>query len=605
MRMKNKISFQICIIILITNFLTLTLCFAIQNEVVQKILLRNSEKESIKGFEQAEYNIDNFCDQIDLMSRRLAVNTSLRSITRYEKLSEGDKISHVTSLLSDFETEMWNYSYVENISFYSDNGLILSAGQDGNYKLYDQEKENWFYSSELAEESESYGMTVMWKGGYTSRDFGVFETISESKKLNEKEKTNYYMTAFRKTLMGSGVLVINVDMQDFLRVFYSEDASDQEQIYMLDEDGCIIMAADETQLGNKRKFQGIDLELGEYQKGIEENEEGEVQVVLYPLSRMKMFLVSEKPVAAVTSDSRYLRNVLILTCLMSILISCLISRYTISRKLAPLKNLVFGIQNVGKGEFGCELEAGPNNEIGTLTEQFNEMSVELKRMFEEKQKIAEEKSQLEMQALRSQINPHLIYNTMNNIKWMALINNERNIAESITLLSDFLEPIFKNRSNLCTVEDELNYVKNYISIMNLRVAGKYSLEINVPDGYKNCRIIRFLLQPIVENSILHGIGEKPSGMIKISMWSRENVGYIQVQDDGNGILPDKLAEMTEKLEKSEVEEKDGDGVGVLNVNRRIKVQYGKEYGLTLENKECGGAAVTLRIPLNQEEIQEI
>ena len=605
MRIKNKISFQICIIILITNFLTLTLCFAIQNEVVQKILLRNSEKESIKGFEQAEYNIDNFCNQVDQISRRLAVNTSLRSISRYEKLSEGDKVLHVTNLLSSFETEMWNYSYIENISFYSDNGLILSAGQDGNYKLYDKEKEDWFYSSELAEESETSGMTVMWKGGYTSRDFGVFQQISESKKLNEKEKTNYYITALRKTLMGSGVLVINVDMNAFLRVFYSEESGTQERVYMLDGDGNIIMDADESRVGCTRTFQNIDMELEQYQKGIEKNKEGEVQVVLYPLSRLKMYLVSEKPVAEVTSDSRYLRNVLIVTCLMSILISCLISRYTISKKLAPLKNLIFGIQNVGKGEFGCELEIGPDNEIGILTEQFNEMSVELKRMFEEKQKIAEEKSQLEMQALRSQINPHLIYNTMNNIKWMALINNERNIAESITLLSDFLEPIFKKRSNLCTLEEELNYVKNYISIMNLRVAGKYSLEINVPNKYKSCRIIRFLLQPIVENSILHGIGEKPSGMIWISMWSRENVGYIQVQDDGAGISQDVLAEMTEKLAKSEVEEKDGDGVGVLNVNRRIKVQYGKEYGLTVENKEGYGAAVILRIPLKQEEVQEI
>lgn len=517
----------------------------------------------------------------------------LRRLERYEKNTTEENLLNISEILSSFETEMRDYSYVKNISFYADNGLILSVGQSGNYWLYDKEKTNWFYESDLCNAGNKIGMPLVWMGGYTSRDFGVFEQITESKKLNEKEKKNYYVTGIRKTLMGTGWLVLNVDMDTFYNVFCSGEFSDSENVYMLDEYGKIIMCNEKNLIGEYRKIDGFNFEMEGYQKKVE----NDVQLFLYPLSHMKMFLVREIKVADVIRDSTYLRNVLLITCLVSIIVSFAISKYAISKKMKPLQSLVVGISEIESGKFGRVLETGPNNEIGVLTEHFNDMSKELKRMFENNQKISDEKNKLEMQALRSQINPHLIYNTMNNIKWMALLNNERTIAESITLLSDFLEPIFKNRSNLCTVEEELKYVENYISIMNLRVAGKYTLEIDVKEQYQKCKLIRFLLQPVVENSILHGIGERTSGKIMISMWNEEETGYIRICDDGAGFSDAVLKDFKEKLKQGEVDQKDGDGVGILNVNRRIKVQYGKQYGLSIENREEGGAEVILKIVL--------
>ena len=198
-----------------------------------------------------------------------------------------------------------------------------------------------------------------------------------------------------------------------------------------------------------------------------------------------------------------------------------------------------------------------------------------------------------MQALRAQINPHLIYNTLNAIKWRALISEEMNIAESISLLSDFLEPVFKNQDLLCTVRDEINYVENYIQILNLLKTGGYSLELDIPEVYYEYRIIRFLLQPVVENSIIHGLERSSSGQIDISVTVEAGDMIISVADNGVGMSEERLQEVRRKIRKGECE--NGEGIGIVNVDRRIKNQYGDAYGLDIRNGEEKGAVVSLKM----------
>lgn len=279
-------------------------------------------------------------------------------------------------------------------------------------------------------------------------------------------------------------------------------------------------------------------------------------------------------------------------------VSFALSVWWVSEILKPLNELTVVMQKVGNGQLGCVYEYPPKNELGIVAEQFNQMSVDLKEIFEQKERVEEEKRKIEMQTLRSQINPHLIYNTLNTIKWMAIINEERNIAESITLLADFLKPVFRNQELLCSVKEELEYVEKYIAIMNLRGTEGYQLEIAVPEKYYEYRIIRFLLQPVVENAILHGLAEREFGKISISIKIDKDM-VIQVKDDGEGIEEKKLKELQKRLK--DISTSGGKEIGIENVNRRIKVQYGDEYGLELQSEQGRGTVVTLKI---KPEIQE-
>lgn len=230
---KNKIAVQICVIILITNLLTLLFCFAFQNMSIQQILLKNSEKESVKSFEQSEYNIKNFCEQVDLVSRKLSVDANLRSISRYGKLSEKDKLIYSSKLIRSFGEEMTNYTFIKSISFIGANGILVSAAPNGNYVKYEMEKTDWFYNEEINEKIKSEDMSLKWFGGYTDKDFQIYNEASD------KSKKIPYITAFRSTLAGAGKLIINVSMEDFFRVFCLDDDQTDETVYMIDDSGKI------------------------------------------------------------------------------------------------------------------------------------------------------------------------------------------------------------------------------------------------------------------------------------------------------------------------------------------------------------------------------
>ena len=211
-----------------------------------------------------------------------------------------------------------------------------------------------------------------------------------------------------------------------------------------------------------------------------------------------------------------------------------------------------------------------------MTHHFNEMSTSIKDLFERNEANESEKRSLEFEALRWQINPHFIYNTLNTIKWMAAINKADNIVDSVVTLSDCLEPIFRKHDIMCTMEDEAEYIKNYIKIMNYRFAGRFKYCVNIPEELMQLHIIRFILQPVVENSIAHGLINKIKGEIDIMAWKQEQILWVQVEDDGEGMSDSVLGEIRQALNSTEAAcKKESQGIGLSNVNQRIKLHFRK------------------------------
>lgn len=585
--MRGKLSVQLGALILATNLLFLSLCFFFQYVVIGNVLRGNYEDACIERFEQAEYNINNFCEQMELVSRRLSADMGLTILADFDNLSFGDQMTKIVEVSNSFRKERNNYSYLEAIAFYGNQGLILKNSSLGNGNIYyENSPEDWFYSSDIHDEMSDNSLKLKWFGGYTDEDFGL---------QAEEEESKYYITAVRNIMSKKGQLVFTVEMDYFSDIFYANSEETVSSIYIVDSNGVIVAAKDPGIIGTKRNFSDGET----VQEGVlrfeEDSEQGRMQVLVYHLSALGWSLVNEIPIVEVTRESIYLRNILLITCFLSVVASVLFSMRWIRSLLNPLNRLMGVMQKVGEGELGATLEDAPRNEIGVVTREFNRMSTELEDMFARNRQIEEEKRNLEIQTLRSQINPHLIYNTLNTIKWMALIEGERNIAESISLLSDFLEPVFKNKSLMCTVGEELDYVKKYIAIMNLRNAGGYVLETVVSEEYLNCQIPRFLLQPIVENSILHGLEDRCSGKIRISMEVEGENGFLLVEDDGSGMDESQLQELQAKLDWAE--ENRHTGIGIGNVHSRLKLQYGDGYGVKVYNRVPKGMAVRLKIRL--------
>ena len=592
-RWKNKLSVQMGMLILATNLLFLGICFFFQYEVIGRILQNNYEDACIRRFEQAEANINNFCEQIEQVSTRLSVNSDLSRFARSKAEFDIKHVGYINKSIDSFQEEITYHSYIQSILFFGDNGSYLRYNKSGmiqtNYFYDKEDTEDIIYSSEIFQVSDQSEKNLKWLGGYGIEDFGF--------QADNRDKPGYYIVAARNISKNAGRLIIIVPMDYVLEIFCSDNSDTSEKIYMIDGDNQIIVSKYQDAIGEIKNFSDGETIRPGVQRYEENGEHGEVQVLVYYVAAMDCYLVDEIPIVEVMRERVYLRNILLGSCALNLLLSFAFSMRWIVGLTTPLRKLMNATQKVGDGELGILLEKVPGNEIGMLTKKFNRMSLDLQDLFERNRQAEAEKREFEMQSLRAKINPHMIYNTLNTIKWMAIVNNERGIAESITLLSEFLEPVFKNKDPLCTVGEELDYLEKYIAIMNLRVAGGYVLKVDVPKEYYDYKIVRFLLQPIVENSIRHGMKDRSSGEIRVSMWAEAGDGYIQIEDDGSGMESSVAEELTEKIAQGKSTEGAG-GVGVVNVSRRIRNQYGDGYGLTIRNRENRkGAKVILKIRL--------
>ena len=583
---KGKLAVWLGVLILTVNLSVLLICFGFQYGKVKNMLLKKDETDNIERLIQAEYNIGLFCQQVEIVSRTLSMDLNLKKLSNSRNMFDSDLFYHAREVLSQFETMQFYYPYIHSICYYGRDGLILKTINDrkqGNCLIKDEEKTDWYYSSEICQAVSKSRQKLKWFGGYKETDFG-FE--------GGENDGIYYMSAARNIISGTGTLVINIEMDYFLNTFCTNSTLFSGNIYIVNENNRIVAARERESIGKERIFAEGKLIYDRTVTSLEEGENGKFQVITYFLPDLGWRFASETSIAEAAKESIYLRNILLCSCLVSVVVSFALSVWWVSEILKPLNELTVVMQKVGNGQLGCVYESPPKNELGIVAEQFNQMSVDLKEIFEQKERVEEEKRKIEMQTLRSQINPHLIYNTLNTIKWMAIINEERNIAESITLLADFLKPVFRNQELLCSVKEELEYVEKYIAIMNLRGTEGYQLEIAVPEKYYEYRIIRFLLQPVVENAILHGLAEREFGKISISIKIDKDM-VIQVKDDGKGIEEKKLKELQKRLK--DISTSGGKEIGIENVNRRIKVQYGDEYGLELQSEQGRGTVVTLKI----------
>jgi two-component system sensor histidine kinase YesM len=209
------------------------------------------------------------------------------------------------------------------------------------------------------------------------------------------------------------------------------------------------------------------------------------------------------------------------------------------------------------------------------------------------------KRRAEVTAMQSQINPHFLYNTLESINSLARKNKQQDISRMIVLLGKLLRMSISTFDDMITIAKELDYVRHYLEIHNYRQPKSYSYHIEMEPEIMNLYTVKWILQPIIENTIIHGLetGHTDSGGIEIKGWLENEDVWISIKDNGTGIPEDRLAELQINLEQRAVElTKHGRKVGLYNVQSRIKLYYGDPYGLQIDSKPGWGTVVTIRLP---------
>lgn len=265
-----------------------------------------------------------------------------------------------------------------------------------------------------------------------------------------------------------------------------------------------------------------------------------------------------------------------------------------------LKYLLGHMEKVKKGDFKVSHAIDYNDEIGIVHNNFNEMVEKLNQSINENYVQKLKKREAELKALQFQINPHFLYNTLECINSIAIVNNNMQISKIVLKLGEMLRYNLNNTvSEYVELKEEIKQIHNYVDIQKIRFGDKFSVVFDIPEELENIKILRFILQPVIENFIVHGFTDKKEkGCAEISVHERDGNIEFEIRDDGTGIPEYRLTQINDRLKVNDEWQVDGKkkSIGLQNVNSRIKLAYGEEYGLEITSIENIGTIVKIIIP---------
>jgi len=307
-------------------------------------------------------------------------------------------------------------------------------------------------------------------------------------------------------------------------------------------------------------------------------------------------IVSVIPISTILEPNYDLRNytfaVMLILAMSAYCFAVLISGSLVKR----IRRLMKTMRSAEKGDLSVKADVSGRDEIGELEEKYNYMLEKINELADERYKIGKESKHAELRALQAQINPHFLYNTLELITCKALNYRASDVVDLINLLAKFYRLSLSNGRDIIPIRDELAHIETYVNIQNQRFEQLIQLEIDVDEKILDYSILKLVLQPIVENSILHGIMEKenPSGTVRIVgrfEQGDQNILLI-VTDDGVGMIDERLQSILTKAEARN----DGNGFAIVNVQRRLQIHYGDSYGLTYRSEPGLGTTVEVRLP---------
>jgi len=306
-----------------------------------------------------------------------------------------------------------------------------------------------------------------------------------------------------------------------------------------------------------------------------------------------------------------LRQWIILLCFLSVLFLSVLSVFIAVDFINPINKLVKGMEKLQKGEDNVQIDVDRKDELGFLNKAFNKMAKEIHHLVTWVYREQITRKEAEIKALQSQINPHFLFNTLESINWMAQLNNIPEISESVTDLSSLMEASIGRDDRLITLEEEFNYTDKYISLLKRRFEDRIELIKDVPEEALKVRKPRLLIQPLIENAVYHGLEKtREKGIILLKAYLQDELLIIEVNDNGVGIEKCELDALNERLSldndtyfKSLGSNKNK-SIGIENVNRRIKLFYGEDFGLDIISQPGVHTKVIVSIPVNQDRKKE-
>lgn len=558
MTIRKQLLYTIILITLIPMLIIPWMGYIYIKNVVKDQLLFQSRNQ----LEEITRDTEDMLQDILMVSNVIAADETVNAIIRNEQENIKD-LAQMIQLLSEINA-IYLYQYNAEICVYDNYGHVYST-------LRDEKSENEDFREEWREETIKNKAFFLWKS---------FPGLSEEGPVLGMSR-NLYDQNGKKT----GVLCIEINNDRNLKQLL-EQKSDMKNTerYLVGEDGKFVLsyAKDETagyfseEMYRERMSAGehenwVDEDFVYFQESVNKTDWKIIQIVPY-----------DEVFGKLNSYRKwtYASNIICLI-LLIIIDSYLTNR--ISRSLICLGNAMKQVRN---GHFVTVENKEKNVEMRKIYDDFNNMSTRLKWLFEENRRITKEKEEYRLTALQTQIQPHFLFNTLNGIKWLCIIESAPTAERMLESLGHILEYSLGKAKECVPLGEEITCLRHYVELQKMRYGNIFDVIYEIDEAVKNLEVPVLLLQPLVENSIIHGIREKKDrGMIVVTARIENGMYVLSVEDNGMGISCEKL----EKIMNSEHPE---GSIGIVNVKERIKFYY-KESRFEINSEVNKGTKISM------------
>ncbi|MCP8967764.1 cache domain-containing sensor histidine kinase [Ectobacillus ponti] len=394
-----------------------------------------------------------------------------------------------------------------------------------------------------------------------------------------------------------GTIFIAVDTDFIKHAVENLEQKNKSDMWLMTADGHILYDTNPKLVGS------VDAAAAKYPRinGSFRSPAEDKLISTHTLAGLSWTLVHSVKVEHLTENTNQLRNVLVILFLLFVCIStllCVIMAWNVSDPLSRLTRLM---KRVEKGEFDVDFSVASKDEIGILAHGFNSMIARIKQLIQENYQIALQQKEAQLYALQSQINPHFIYNTLETISMAVETGQDRVVVKMVTLLGRMLRYSIGNKSSFVPIAQELKHTQDYLTIQKIRFEDRLSFQVAAELDVTKYIVPKFILQPVVENSVKYGLEQEEDVHIEIRVYEEDGGIVFHIQDNGPGMEEAVLQRLQEELEREQQVKRDG-SFGLMNVHTRVRMTFGAPYGMRVTSGGQG-TTVLITVPAQREEEQ--
>ncbi len=590
----RQLSTKLILTLLLLLLLTITVISTIYYQSSAGIIADNVRASTKQSAKQSADYLSLLLTIGSDMGQQIFRDTRIQQVIQEEALGNitvDQKFNHKDTVDAILNNVMYTSSFVRSIYLLKEEGDSWGSGLFNTSKVarYTLNEHAW-YNDVVNNRKDDLWLPLQYdpfSGGGENTEL-VLTFVKPFRNLETREAI--------------GALVINLDGKVILQAIERIQLGKTGQFFVVNEDGQVVIASNPELWNDSIHDSSFDQRLRTIQTETSEFEIELNEVRSYVVTHMMnndWRIVGTVPVDEIVSDIQQIQKTIWIYGSILLVLASVIGFQFSRRITSPLKKLMNQMREVEKSNFTALTEVTSQDEIGQLSRRFNQMVRQIEMLIIQVNQVEAKKREAEMRALRHQINPHFLYNTLASIRWMIKFDKTEGAYNGISSLVELMEASMEKKGVFCSIQDELDLLEKYMVIQRFRYGAQIRLEVECEESILDLQIPRMLLQPIVENAIFHGIAPKPEGgIVKISFVrmasGNEDKLLIRIMDDGLGIAEHKKAEL---LKPTMLKKSGMFGIGLNHVNETIQLYYGSQSGVFIDSVDGHGTTIGLELIL--------